>query len=281
MEYFLFPKKSYYLTQGYGKGSFSHQNRIALDVSASGGGSKEIYAPFTGYVAKIYVDKRFAYSCWLVSSEKVICADGVLRYAIAMFTHPSEIASLRVGQTFKQGDHLMNDGDTGHATGKHLDLQIAVYDNKGDIKVDWHKVNGDWSLIGDVNPCDYMVMANDCKVLKETYLNKAYHFKKQSEVVAKEETTEYTKGIYETLANVYVRTGAGTNFAPKKVKDMSADGKKHATSTNLNDDALYKKGTQFDALEIIKVSDNEYWAKGYSGYINIEKNGIIACKKVK
>ena len=54
MEYLKFPKKCYYLTQGFGYNSYSHQNRKAIDVSQRGG-YKEIYAPFSGYIANIYL----------------------------------------------------------------------------------------------------------------------------------------------------------------------------------------------------------------------------------
>ena len=83
MEVFKFPKKSYYLTQGFGVNTFSHKNRKAIDVSARGG-YKEIYAPFSGYVSKIYVKRNNSYTIWLTSNEKVLCADGVARFAVVM-----------------------------------------------------------------------------------------------------------------------------------------------------------------------------------------------------
>lgn len=91
--------------------------------------------------------------------------------------------------------------------------------------------------------------------------------------------TEYTKGLYETLYNMYVRSGAGTNYPPKKVKDLSEDGKKHATSSNPEANAIYKKGTQFDVLEI-KVNGNEIWGCGYSGWVCLKKE-IEYCTKIK
>ena len=90
MEVFKFPKKSYYLTQGFGVNTFSHKNRKAIDVSARGG-YKEIYAPFSGYVSKIYVKRNNSYTIWLTSNEKVLCADGVARFAVVMMTHPNKI----------------------------------------------------------------------------------------------------------------------------------------------------------------------------------------------
>lgn len=90
---------------------------------------------------------------------------------------------------------------------------------------------------------------------------------------------EYTKGNYITLDEMNIRTGAGANFAIKKVSEMSENGRKHATSTNLNSNAEYKKGTEFTAQEIIK-NENEYWAKSPSGYICIKgASGKIYCKK--
>lgn len=93
-----------------------------------------------------------------------------------------------------------------------------------------------------------------------------------------EKTIAYTKGTYVTLDDMNVRTGAGTNYAQKKVKDLTADGKKNATSTNLNDKAAYKKGTRFTALEII--NKNGVWARTPSGYVCIKgTSGKVYCEK--
>ena len=76
-----------------------------------------------------------------------------------------------------------------------------------------------------------------------------------------------------------IRSGTGINYAIKKVKDMSPNGKKHATSTNPNSNATYKKGTEFTAREIIK-NGNEYWALTPSGYICLKgSSGKVYCKK--
>ena len=77
---------------------------------------------------------------------------------------------------------------------------------------------------------------------------------------------------------MYVRKGAGTTYKIKKVKDLTPDGKKHATSKKTNDDAIYKKGTIFTANEII--NQNGIWGKSPSGYICIKSaDGKIYCKK--
>lgn len=89
----------------------------------------------------------------------------------------------------------------------------------------------------------------------------------------------YSKGNYKTLGNMNVRTGAGTNYSIKKVKDLSEDGKRNATSKNLNDNAVYKTGTIFTAQEII--NQNGVWAKTPSGYVCIKgASGTVYCSKI-
>ena len=76
-----------------------------------------------------------------------------------------------------------------------------------------------------------------------------------------------------------LRSGAGIKYAIKKVKNMSASGRKHATSTNLNANAEYKKNTEFTAQKIIPLG-NEIWAKSPSGYICLKgASGKVYCKK--
>lgn len=93
-------------------------------------------------------------------------------------------------------------------------------------------------------------------------------------------TSNYSKGNYKTLGNMNVRTGAGTNYSVKKVSQLTADGRKNATSTNSNANAVYKTGTVFTALEII---NNNYgtWAKTPSGYVCIKgASGTVYCSKI-
>lgn len=265
MEFLLFPKNSYYLTQGYGANSYSHKGRKAIDVSAAGGGYKEIFAPFSGYVAKVFINQKDAYTIWLVSDEKVLCADNKLRYAVMQLTHPEGIANYKAGDRFRQGDYLFNDGSTGQATGAHVDIEVAVYEKEEDIKVGFVLSSyGTYTLTGAIDPVKVLVLKDDAIVLNDVYEGKEYYIKKEYEV----EDIRYDVGTYKTLANMRVRTGPGTDFRQKKVKELTVDGKKNATSKNPDALAFYKKGTVFDALEII-VKEKEIWARGYSGYINI------------
>lgn len=87
--------------------------------------------------------------------------------------------------------------------------------------------------------------------------------------------------IYETLGDMYVRWGAGTNYGVKKVKDLTEDGKKHATSTDPNAHAVYKKGTKFTCYELVDLGKG-IWARTPSGYVCvIGKSGTVYSKEVK
>lgn len=91
-------------------------------------------------------------------------------------------------------------------------------------------------------------------------------------------TTTYSTGEYVTLEIMKVRNGVWGS--QKKVKDLTADGKKHATSTDSNAYACYKKGTQFTASKIINHTDGSVWGVSPSGYICIAEKSKTYCKKV-
>ena len=83
---------------------------------------------------------------------------------------------------------------------------------------------------------------------------------------------EFIKGYdYVTLDNMYVRWGAGLNYGIKLVKNLTPDGQKNALYQNPDSYAIYKKGTIYTALDVIK---NAYgiWAKTPSGYVCMEGN---------
>lgn len=93
------------------------------------------------------------------------------------------------------------------------------------------------------------------------------------------DVNSYAKGNYKTLDNMRVRTGPGTNYSQKQVKDLTTDGKKNATSQDVNSLAAYKTGTIFTAQEVIYK--NGVWAKTPSGYVCIEGvSGKVYCKKI-
>lgn len=86
--------------------------------------------------------------------------------------------------------------------------------------------------------------------------------------------------IYETLGDMYVRWDASYKSGCKLVKDLTEDGKKHATSTNPDAYAVYKKGTRFTVYEF-KDKGYGLWGRSPSGWICIKgASGTIYSKEV-
>lgn len=73
-------------------------------------------------------------------------------------------------------------------------------------------------------------------------------------------TLTHARGVYN---------GWGAATKRKKVKHLTADGRKHATSTKKNADALLKAGTTVTITEVKLLSSGNLWAKIPSGYICI------------
>ena len=91
-------------------------------------------------------------------------------------------------------------------------------------------------------------------------------------------TVKYTDGRYKLKYDMVVRTGPGTDYAQKKVKNLTADGKRHATSKNPNAPAVLKTGTKADA--VIVKRNGEYWMKIPSGYVCLQKGNKVYAVKV-
>ena len=257
MEYLLFPKKTYFLTQGYGQGSYSHIYRKALDVS-SVSGSKKIYAPFTGTIQKKFVSTpNIAYTCWFVSNEKVMCADGEKRYAVIMMTHPNEIKNIKVGTIYNQGDYMFDDGTSGGVSA-HLDFEISVYDNKDDIVVDWYETpDGSYALYNAVDPTDYMVLANNTKIIDAYYypLKKSYDFDRVEDIINK--NYYYSGGTYELIYEKYLRTTPKLGNNIVNAKDVDNNTKKLLVSDTGK--AKFKKGTIITSLKVYEELNGRIW----------------------
>ena len=92
-------------------------------------------------------------------------------------------------------------------------------------------------------------------------------------------TNPYKVGDVITLTtNVNVRTGAGTGFAQKTVSQLTADGKKNATSKSGTAKAVLKAGTKATITAVTMVG-SDIWVKIPSGWICLRYNGKDYAKK--
>lgn len=78
---------------------------------------------------------------------------------------------------------------------------------------------------------------------------------------------------YKLTAAINVWTKPTTTSQIKKVKDLTADGKKNATSSNLNDNAVLKAGTVVDAQAVSTDNAGNIWLQIPSGYIAVYYKG--------
>ncbi len=200
MEKAYFPMKYYNLTQGY-LNSSTHQGTYALDTAGKDTGKDEIYAPFSCKVTKKYVKAGHAYTVWLTSLNKVLCANGKEEYLTMMIVHPEDINKLQVGQEFKQGQLVCHEGKTGNASGNHLHMEIGIG------TCGWHKNSqGIYMIDNAVKPEEYLFLKNDTIVKNDIYKNTKYTFKKESEPIS-------TTNILYTTSDLNERTGPGTNYS--------------------------------------------------------------------
>lgn len=236
------------LTSDYGNRTFIMQGKKYSDfhygidiVPADGTGNSKILCVADGEVTAVRkTGEQYGNACYI----RIKHSNGL--YSVYYHLKTNTI-KLNVGDKVKKGDELGIIGTTGISTGIHLHFQI----DKG-------------SNASSINPKDFVF--NNVELFES----------KQTSTKPK---SEQKKNNYKTLGTMYVRTGPGTIYTKKTVRQLTSDGKKNATSTNPNDYAIYKKGTVFTAQEIV---NNRYgtWAKTPSGYVCIKgQSKTVYCVK--
>lgn len=163
------------------------------------------------------------------------------------------------------------------ANGEFIVLDPYYYSNKWTITV-----NGiNRAKHFKYNAADHTV---NCRITSVKADRAGYYYlltpttKKKTTTTTPAPAVKYKDGKYILSDDMVIRTGAGTNYGAKKVRDLTKDGQKHCTSKVLTATAILKKGTVVSA-NIIKVSSTQHWLKVPSGYICLEKGGKVYAKK--
>lgn len=89
------------------------------------------------------------------------------------------------------------------------------------------------------------------------------------------EVVRYDKGSnYKLTAYINVWNKPTTKSTRKRVYQLTADGRKHATSSHKLDYAILKPDTVVTALDVKKDTEGNIWLKIPSGYIPVYYNGV-------
>lgn len=188
----LFPLENMRITQGVND-SYSHKNSLAIDLNTRGVFDK-CYAPFDCKV----VSKKTKHNEVLFESLKpVLCADGTKSIVVLKLLHDNNISDIKLGQVFKQGDKIYDEGGTGangtivYATHIHLSVSKTKYDSK----VDWFSVDVRPELVFFVN--DTNIIDNEgyeWKIFVEQIQPSEHKFKVGDKVFIKKSAIRYATG---------------------------------------------------------------------------------------
>ena len=161
MEKPICPLKTMRITQGYNIGT--HINSFAIDDGGMDTNIENVYAPFTGYIKKIYTED--ANEVWLESASPVEYPDGTIDYMTVIFAHCDDVSNLSVGQKISQGEAFYKEGTKGNAIGNHCHLECG----KGKfIEPGWIKnENGYYVIINGKKPEECFWLKKDTNIIDD------------------------------------------------------------------------------------------------------------------
>lgn len=132
MEYCIFPMRIINITQR-ALDSFSHKNLEAWDIAGKDTGIESAYAPCTCKVLSIlsYSKTGFSNTVFFGSCDangnpaKVLTNNGTARILTFALSHDNDISDISVGQIYKSGEKIYDEGTCGPATGNHIHLEVG------------------------------------------------------------------------------------------------------------------------------------------------------------
>lgn len=247
----IYPVNYIGITQGFRKGV--HNGVDFGWNSKHGGPNVPIYSVADGVVISIQ-NQTTGGKVLIIRHDNGFCSE---------YAHLSRII-VRVNDRVRKGEQVANMGSTGQVTGPHLHFGLyrGTYIN--------------YSINNFVNPLDYLYKEPYQIVSENTLRN--YRILDASERPSERPEDEYSLGDYKTLTEMYIRKGPGINYEIKRVREITANGKKHVVNKDNNAKAVYKRNTIFTALEIDRNGET-IWGRSPSGWICI-KGVEVYCEKI-
>ena len=128
VEYVIFPQKVINITQR-ANSNFSHKGLEAWDIADLNSEVQPIYAPCTVIVLakpKSNANTVLFGSCdFKGNPKKVILENGERKILTFNITHDNDISDVKIGQIFKTGEKIGDEGVAGQATGNHSHIEVA------------------------------------------------------------------------------------------------------------------------------------------------------------
>jgi hypothetical protein len=159
----LFPLENLRITQGVDN-VYSHDNTFAIDLNTRGVWDIA-YAPFDCKI--MYKSVRFN-SVVFQSLKPVLCADGTQSIVVLGLLHDNNISDVKLGQEFKQGDKIYDEGGAGvDGTVKyahHIHLTVGKTPIKQGENPFFKNEKNDLEMKGEVHPADILFI-NDTNVI--------------------------------------------------------------------------------------------------------------------
>lgn len=282
--YLTYPFKTMRITQNY-NGTTSHRPHVTgkpcdypIDEGGADTGRDWFYCPCDEIkIMKIYgVGNSGVNTMWIQSTSKVNFADGTSDYFCAQLTHmnDSDLRRLKVGQTFKRGQPVCQEGIDG-ASGNHIHMSVGKGTMSGS---GWtQNTNRKWVLIttkGPIKPEQaFFVDEKFTKIASSAGLT----FKKLSAATSSKKTgtattsAKYKLGDYKTTNDLNVRRNASTLYPRLKFDKFTENAQKAVKKLNGGQPADYfPKGMEVTISEI-----KGDWGKCPSGWLNLKY-----CKKI-
>lgn len=128
VEYAIFPQKVINITQR-ANGAFSHKNLQAWDLADIDSNIQQAFAPCTVIVlAKPTSNANTVLfgSCDEQGNPRAVMTEnGTKRILTFALTHDDYIGDIKIGEIYRSGEKIYDEGKAGKATGNHIHIEVA------------------------------------------------------------------------------------------------------------------------------------------------------------